>query len=366
MWEEFGLGRYFPENKLARYPVVYCETLEEYFQPFVEVMDISETTRRRLIEELKARAEEKARRGEGELGMNWPGRGCYLNGWLFAYGKVPSARAALYDPRIFPQILATAAHEKLGHGFITEFTAMGQEKERLGLWRYEIARNFSLRTADTPQSALLREKEHIVYASSRLLEEGWATWIEEHALRWAEEVGMLGQEAPPIPAGRYSLGRVWHLLGELQGSFEPEVVKAAGAVSQSIAVLLLNEDPESEQVHRAVLTIHHYSPLLDDSFARALGQPVAYVLGYLLMRKLEAGLGTLCLPHAVCIAGTITYDLERISATDLGRLVAENLRLNADSRLAHLGLLDLSNKGDVKELAHRAREELNLAVPEGW
>jgi hypothetical protein len=243
---------------------------------------------------------------------------------------------------------------------------MGQEKERLGLWRYEIARNFSLRTADTPRSALLREKEHIVYASSRLLEEGWATWIEEHALRWAEEVGMLGPEASPAPVSRYSLGQVWHLLSELRGSPKPEVAKATEAVSRSVAVLLLDEDPESEEVHRAVLTIHHYSPHLDDSFAKAFGQPVAYVLGYLLMRELEAGLGTLCLPYAVCIAATITYDLEGISATDLGRLVAENPRLNADSRLAHLGLLDLSNKGDVKELAHRARDELNLAVPEGW
>jgi len=366
MWEEFGLGRYFPENRLARYPVIYCETLEEYFQPFVEILNISKTTKRRLIKELKARAEEKATRGEGELGINWPGRGCYLNGWLFAYGRAPNARAALRNPHIFPLILSAAAHEKLGHGFITEFTAMGQEKERLGLWRYEIARNFSLRTADTPRSALLREKEHIVYASSRLLEEGWATWIEEHALHRAREAGILDLEAPLVPTGRYSLGQVWHLLDELRTSSELEVAKAAEAVSRSVAVLLLGKNPESGEVHRAVLTIHRYSPLLDDSFARAFGQPVAYVLGYLLMRRLEARLGTLCLPHAVCIAATITYDLEHISASDLGRLVAENPCLNADSRLAHLGLLDLSSKGDVKELAHRAHEELNLAVPEGW
>ncbi len=365
---EFDLARYFPDRSLGRYPTVYAETLEEFYAPYLELMDVSESSKRVLMERLKAQTEEAAADGRGGVyGIYWPGRGCYLNGWLFARtapasgkGRQPiNPRQALTDPQTLPRILATAVHEKQGHGFVSEFTALGEEKKRLGLWRYDIARRFALRDVDTPETALLREKESVVYRSSQLLEEGWSTWIEHHMMgHWAAFNGR------PWTPCRYALIQVWKPLAQLaKESGDAAVTEAVRDIQQALEIVLLAEDATLDDVHAAVLILHQHGPMADDAFALALGQPFAYVVGYLLLRKMEARLGSLCLPYAVTIAGNVTYGLEQVAASDLQRLVARDPRLNMDSRLAQLGMLELKQKGNVAELTHHAHEELNLAVP---
>lgn len=366
--EEFHLARRFPDRRLAGFPTVYAETLEEFYAPYVDRMDISERSKQAVMAQLKAQAEESAALGRGGVyGIYWPGRGCYLNGWLFARtAKVAgdrvqpmTARDALTDPEVLPRILATAVHEKQGHGFVSEFTALGEEKKRLGLWRYDVARRFALRDVDTPERALLWEKEAVVYQSSQLLEEGWSTWIEHHTMgHWA------AANSRPWTQCRYALIQVWKPLAQLAKESEDATVKqAVRDIQTALEILFLAEAPALDDVHAAVLTLHHHSSLADEAFSQALGQPAAYVIGYLLLRKMEAGLGTLCLPYAVAIAANVTYGLDQVAASDLQRLVVRDPRLNADSRLAHLSLLELENKNDVGELTHRAHEELNLAVP---
>ena len=366
--EEFDLARRFPDRTLAGFPTVYAETLEEFYAPYVDRMDISESSKQAVMAQLKGQVEEAAALGRGGVyGIYWPGRGCYLNGWLFARtateagdGAQPmSARDALLDPQILPRILATAVHEKQGHGFVSEFTALGEEKKRLGLWRYDVARRFALRDVDTPERALLWEKEAVVYQSSQLLEEGWSTWIEHHIMgHWAQANGR------PWTQCRYALIQVWKPLAQLAKESEDATVEQAVLdIQKALEILFLAEAPALDDVHAAVLTLHHHSAIADDAFAHTLGQPAAYVIGYLLLWKMEARLGALCLPYAVAIAGNVTYGLDQVAATDLQRLVLRDPRLNVDSRLAHLSLLELENKGDVAELVRRAHEELNLAVP---
>ena len=368
--QEFDLSRYFPGSSLADYPTVYAETLEEFFQPYLEMADVSQSSKEAFLARLKDQAEEALSRGHGGVyGIHFPGRGCYLNGWLFARSATAtdesdqgiSARDALADPEILPSIVATAVHEKQGHGFVSEFTALGEEKKHLGLWRYDVAQRFALRAADTPESALLSEKEAVVYRSSQLLEEGWATWIEHH---------MMGRRAAldgrPWPLARYTLIQVWDPVARLASESEDAAVKeAVWDIQEALETVFLADDATPEEVHGAVLAFHHHSPVADDAFAHAFGQPFEYVIGYLLLRKMEARLGALCLPYAVAIAANVTYGLDQVAASDLQRLVARAPRVNVDSRLAHLGTLELEEKGNVGELARRAHEELNLAVPGG-
>ncbi|MBL7182829.1 MAG: hypothetical protein ISS50_00095 [Anaerolineae bacterium] len=366
--EEFDLARYFPAHSLADYPTIYAETLEEFFQPYLETADVSQSGKEALMARLKAQAEETLANSRGGVySVHFPGRGCYLNGWLFARsstatreGTQPkSARDALADPAILPTIVATAVHEKLGHGFVSEFTALGEEKKNLGLWRCDIAQRFGLRAADTPEGALLAEKEAVIYQSSRLLEEGWATWIEHHTMgRWAALDGR------DWPLARYTLTQVWDTLARLMNETQDSAVKeAVQSIQQALEVVFLVQDATLEDIHSAVLAFHFHSSVADDAFARAFGQPFEYVIGYLLLRKMEAGLGALCLPYAVAIAANVTYGLDQVSASDLQRLVARAPRVSVDSRLAHLGMLELEQKGNVGELARRAHEELNLAIP---
>lgn len=371
MWQVFGLTQYFPGAPLGKYPVIYCETLQEFFTPFVFDEDASESSKQEVLAALIAEAEAQARAsGGGILGLNMPGRGCYINGWLFGFARGVAPRVALQDPAILFRIVETVCHEKLGHGYIAALTAVGQEKTRLGLWRFDLAKEFRLRAVDTPQSALLRAKYTLVHQTTRFTEEGWATWIEQVMLWFAARKGLLPsvQAAEQLQA-KYSLAEVGQLLQQLRqeavpGSDEHKLIELVAAVTY---ILADNSTDFSERdVFTAIRVWQQAAEFFDDVFAQAFGQPAVYVLGYLLLRKLEARLGWQNLPYAVAIAGNVSYDLETISVTDLGQLLAGDPRLNVDARLALLSTLRLQPGQGPAELARLAREKLDFAPPEGW
>jgi hypothetical protein len=76
-------------------------------------------------------AAENAEKG-GIYGVNLPGTGCYINGWLFAAPYGISARGALEHPELLNKILLTAVHEKLGHGFLDIFSSLGKVGHETG------------------------------------------------------------------------------------------------------------------------------------------------------------------------------------------------------------------------------------------
>ena len=366
MAEEFELRRYFPDKSLS-YPTIYCETLEEYFQPHVEYLDVSESTKQRLMEQLRQQAEEMAelRPGSGEFGVHWPGRGCYLNGWLFAHGRAPDARAALADPGLLPYILATAAHEKLGHGFITEFTAAGLEKKELQLWRHEIGNRFHIQVVDSPQATLLHEKWSILFQTSQYAEEGWAMWIQNYILRRLKELPVEGEEVDFGRARReYSFDNALDTLKEIEFKHQDTGLRElAHWVRESVQRIFLQPDIDLETLHQAVLTLQDWGRQLAQPFGESLGQSPSYVVGSLLCNRLEEVLGGKCVPYALAIACNLSYDLGEISNSDLARLVHDDPRLNIDSRLVQLTRLQLDTKDDIAALAQAAREALNLSPP---
>ena len=368
MWQSFDLARIFHGAPLGQYPVIYCETLEEFFTPILADADVSDSTREEVlaayVADAKAHAEES---GGGIFGVNLPGRGCYVNGWLFGFAHGTSPRAALQDPEVFPSIMETVCHEKLGHGFIAALTAVGQEKTQLGLWRFDWARKFNLRTVDSPRSSLLAQKHNLVFAASKFTEEGWATWIEQIMGWLTAQHGLVDSDQEPArPEAKYTLEEVARLLDVLQSRVPHEQRPAVARFAQATQLLLVNTDPEAmHALSPAIQVWQQEAQLFDEIFAETFGQSTLYVLGYLLFRRLEAHLGWQNLPCAVAIAGNVTYDLESISLVDLATLLSSDPRLNVDARLALLGTLQLQVGQGPAELARLAREELNLAVPEG-
>ena len=369
MWTAFALDHAFPDQPLSRYPVVYCETLEEFLTPILADEDCSESARDEMLREWATQIEEQAHEsGGGILGVNLPGRGCFINGWLFGFANGASAREALENKRVFPRILETACHEKLGHGFIAELTAAGREKSDLGLYRFDLARQFPLRTVDTPRSALLRQKHMLVHETSTFTEEGWATWIEGYMLWRAARDGLLADAgAPAQPGVRYTLEQVGQVLQAIHDQSPNDLRPDVTRFLEATRVLLVVSEPlPDDAIFRAVRVWQEEAEIFDEAFSHSMGQPALYVLGYLLLRRLEARLGWQNLPCAVAIAANVTYDLEQISLVDLGSLVTNDPRLNVDARLALLGTLELAPGQGTAELAHQAREVLSLAVPEGW
>jgi len=367
MWQAFDLGQIFDGEPLSRYQVYYCETLEEFFAPFYEDLDCSDSTKAELIQVKIEEARQAAGKG-GIFGVNLPGRGCYINGWLFGAANGITTREALQDPHIFHHILETICHEKLGHGFVAELTAVGQEKTRLGMWQFDLAQRFALRTVDDPRGALLQQKHALIFRTTQYTEEGWATWIAEYVLQLAaaEETRSEGGE-PSRRDGRYTLEGVADALGKAQ-AHNPDLHQAADQLINAIDVLVVADEPPASAIFGAMRVWQEIArlELFDEAFGGELGQPVAYVLGYLLLRRLEGRLGWQNMPAAVAIAGNVTYNLEETSVADLAALVNGDPRLNVDVRLALLGALELEPGQGPTELARQARETLSLAVPAGW
>lgn len=367
MWQAFQLDSVIDASALKRYSVVYCDTLEEFFTPILADVDISETQRRQYLAQMIAEAEANAEHG-GTMGVNLPGRGCYVNGWIFGAMHDVSAKAALQDNSIFPDIFGTVVHEKLGHGFISDLTAVGKEKTQLGMWRFDVAKRFAMRNADSPHSTLLLRKHALIHQTSQFTEEGWATWVEQTMVKLAVTNGVLkglGQEVRhAAPYTVESLGEFLQSLNEQAPEEAREAVQTLSAVLQ----LLLTEDEvdDPEVIFRVTQALHKLTPMFSEVFGQAFGQPMVYVVGYLLLDRLASRIGWRNVPYAVMIAGSVTYDLKQTSVSDLETLLASEPRLNVDARLALLSRLSLPKGATYRDLAHTARETFGFAVPDDW
>ena len=160
------------------YPTTYCESVREYMEPIIGNMPMPDTHREQVLREVEAAAEAGSLVPIlSSLGVHIPGVGCFINGWLMARIADTNVKAFFETPKGFAQIMATAAHEKWGHGFITELTALGREKRSVQLDMHHIADQFETRTVDTPDHARLREQWEILFFSSNYVEEGFATWV---------------------------------------------------------------------------------------------------------------------------------------------------------------------------------------------
>ncbi len=357
----FDLRKYFKGH--SEYPTIYCETLEEYFEPYTDFLDVSESSKEEIIEYLvnAARITAGETNGGGEFGVNWPSLGCYINGWLFAYKNEESPIEVLKNPYIFPFILATVAHEKYGHGFITEFTASGKEKKDIQIKRKFISSNFEFKKADTPEETLLTEKWNILLQSSIYVEEGWSVWIEDYMVGALEDELGKDMDFHKVKKG-YNADYVLKILKQIENSAPYDESKVASEMIKDLEYFLKSAQPDSEFLHNFNLLLESIEGVIGERFAGITGQYPRYVIGKVIMDKASLSLGAKCIPYAVAIACSVAYNLEKISNTDLARVISMQPKMNINTRMLMLATLQLHNKGDVEELLQLAKEELNFAA----
>ncbi len=349
----FNLDTHYPINHLG-YPTVYCERLEEFFAPIVEQMDISSEARNMELQNLIHKTEETAQeQGGGIFGYNLPGKGAYLNGWLFTFDTQLAPRQAFSFPDLAHRIYRTAIHEKLGHGFLSAYSALGQVKNRLGISQMEIARRFGLRSTDDPISSLRREQTALFYRTSQLLEEGWSTWLETY-------MGASIMKSSTHP--RYNLQQVIDAIQSLPVDL-PDCNEIQHSLLTAIVILFGDKDIPDETLLQAVLVFDFVDTGLDEFFEQKLGQPLRYAIGELMLIQAEANLGFQCVPYAVLLAANVTFDPVNMGLADLRELLCHDPRLNPDVRLAALSRLKLNPRNDVHVLVRQAAAELSFSIP---
>ena len=345
----FSLRSYYHTDRLA-YPTVYCENLEEFFIPMLESLDASPTTHQEALNELVEDAQQTAReRGGGILGYNLPGKGAFLNGWLLTYKTNIPPHEAFTRPDLANRIYETAIHEKLGHGFLFAYSALGQVKTRLGLDSIELANRFGLRDADDPASTLRRAQNNLIFNSSQLLEEGWSTWLETFM-----GVKVLKFGVHP----RHEFKRVVDAIKSIPSN-QPHRKEIIDNLLGALALIFGEDEVDPQLLLKATLILESAG----ENFAEMLGQPLRYAVGELMMVQAGLNLGPMCAPYAALIAANVTFDLNTVGLTDLQLLLNGDPRLNPDARLAAISRLKLKEQNDVRALASLASESLNFSSP---
>lgn len=353
--KHFRLAEFGFPNRLA-YPTVYCETAEEFYGQSLQFINQSPwVIQMNLLEEIK-QAKAAAAQGRGALGVNWPGDGCYINGWLFGFLNRCSPQAAWEHPQLRTQILETVVHEKLGHGFLTEYSQLGRLNKQVGLDLARLAQEFGIRPAEDPLAQLRHYQRAILFTSSKLLEEGWSRWIETRlpAVAWGAQ-----------PASPISLELFFNQVAAL----EEKTPKGRAAKERLLPCLFALFTPEPlpiAVIFEAMKQVEDIDSNFEEYFAEkpALALPLRYLVGEMLFQQAEQNQGALCQPYLALIAANVSFDLERLGVNDLETVIRNEARYHPDARLAILSRVSLAQPGDVAGLVQAAHQQLSFSIPD--
>jgi len=356
-------------------PTVYCETFEEFFASFYAFQELSPEEQARSVQLQAEAARQSLEDGGGAIfGVNWPGHGCFLNGEAFAQAHDKgSAAEALRCPETFPRILATAVHEKLGHGLLAECTARGRDLRSVHLEQHEVARQFLRRKSDDPRHALLEDKWTTLLVTSKYSEEGFATWMESHTLNVARRRIAAGEtvdepvQALESGAHTYPAVEVVKRLRKHREAANAGLADAIEFLAQAgpdrrdrLIQLMSGELPHTELQAFGC----ERDQAFDALFGELFGQPMHYVVGYVLVEKLQRKFGARSVPFALALAGNVAHGLETISNSDLRIALETTPMLRMDVRLAALGTLEGVERDDPEALFAMARRELSMTPPQ--
>jgi len=352
-FDTFNLHKYFPEKNFS-YPVVFCETLEEFYEALVSDQKLSRKEKQNLIEALVKECKENLSRGAGvTLGVDISGVGCYINGWLYGTMNNLSAKAVLGVPELAEKVAETAIHEKIGHGFLSMFCALGQTINELGLRKVKDAEQFGLEVYTNPLHRLRLKQYETLLLSSFYQQEGWATWVESYFSAYYYQI-----KTHP----KYQFDMLKNAIESIKTKDKEET--EIKQVLYCAFLAIIDEDIYTPETLLKMMEVLKFAgTMFEDQLTQFLNQPLRYVMGQLLMYKVEINAGFQCVPHAALLAGNIKLDVNDVGLQDLNILLNSDPRLNADTRLVMISKLKLNNLNDVSELARRCEEDLSMPVP---
>ncbi|NLB70955.1 MAG: hypothetical protein GX797_02975 [Chloroflexi bacterium] len=352
-FERFNLHNYFPSSHFS-YPVIYCETIEEFVEAQSMDVKLSEKEKNKLLGKLVQEYEQESRRGSYVWGMDISGVGCYLNGWAFGKKHNHPPKDVLKIPELAKNVLKTAVHEKLGHGFLTMFSTLGQEMHTLGGRTILDADLIGLDVYTDPAHRLAYNQHQALLSSSIIQQEGWSVWIESYFC------ANLINRTTKHP--KYTFAMLLNAISALnfKNSEEKEIKRRLIA---ACTVLIDENSYKPEVLLEQIKIVKGASRIFDDQIMGLLSQPLRYVLGHILMYQVELRAGTQCVPHAALLAGNLKLNVNQTGLADMTVLLDTDPRLNADARLAMISKIKLEKLNDVNEFARRCEEDYSLPVP---
>ena len=347
--KQFKIEDYYPQAKASlSYPVIYCETEEEYGEAFFNAIPIkfSPTNKEEV---LKALANKWA---ADSYGVNFSGVACYINGYLFGKDYNQSPAEVKNNPRYKHHIDETVVHEKLGHGFLNLFSTLGQALGSLGSFIAKDIANFSQQIYSDPEYKLKIEKHQLLLESSFYQQEGWSTWIEQY---FSKHKFNVDTNRP------FTADYIRQKIKKINTLLSPDLKATKEELLKSIEIVL----DDNLYPHHVILENMRIIKKHEGLFAKPL-PPLRYVLGQVLFSKVERNACYLCVPHAALLAGNIKIDPDSIGLHDLSTLLDSDPLLNTDVRLVLISKLQPEKQNDVPGFAKLIEEILNMPVPANY
>jgi len=367
---------------MRRLRSTFCETPQEWTEKMLGGVELSQAMRNAIIQ--------NARDDPHVRGVFLPSQGLFVNG------------AAFRDPMGAdkPQVVSTAIHEKIGHGFCNTFTLKGEEETRAGSALFRLASTFGLKQIDEPLYPLWVQKKNISLRSSFFLEEGFASWVQFHLMRLmmgrhpeagygnipthattldrlVSDLQSAEQQLSGTPIAYRSLDEYlarWlnneaeRMREEGQLDFQGTRLETAGQAAQvarsCLARMLSDGDTGPVRAQNMMMALEAADRLLSD--AHSSGIQLRYEGGFLLMERLKGLFGERCVPAAVRIAGNVRYNLAAVSVDDLTKAISDP-NYNTDCRLAAMLRLPAGAipKNDVRQFCGLVNDRLGYSIPEG-
>lgn len=351
-FDTFKLHKYYPVAPFS-YPVVYCETLEEFCEAYVQDKKLSEKEKQELVRQTVEQFFQKSQSDAYIYGVDISGVGCFINGWAFGKSFNVNPKDVLKEPQLAKIVAETAVHEKLGHGFLSMFSTLGQELHMVGSGTIREAAQIDSDVYTNPVHRLRYGQHQALLSSSMYQQEGWSTWIESF---FAEHY--FQTDSHP----KYTFEKLHNAILKLNCKNNEE--KQMKDILIMACTSLVNENvytPEELLVLMGLVKLSE--TVFDEQIQSSLSQDLRYVLGFILMYQVELNAGIQCVPHAALLAGNLKLNVDQIGLQDLKVLLETDPRLNTDTRLAMISKIKLNNLDDVTEFATRCEQDLSMPVP---
>lgn len=353
--QEFGLSKVYPLDKLDL-PTIYCETWKDFTEPFLKSKNLSPAIKEYLLDH----PEEAG--AEGALGVFLPGIGCYINGEF-----IKSLYKLEEEENLKKQ--ETAIHEKLGHGFLSSYSALGLELTELNMDNIRIAEKFGIRQLDDPKEKLKMLQYNFILRASQYTEEGYSTWIENFLMgRFAQQYKW---EEWKEYFTEHNLTRY---LKERTRTRHEEINDRVTNILTALDVIFKDDidllDPTQRRIIKSLEILKEWDliklPIFCNENKLRGAQSMPYVLGGCLLSMAEANLGAFCMPYVALVAENVRIDTDKIGLNDLGSVLTSDWHYYPDARLVMISRLELGRTDDLNEMVEMMKimkARLSMSVP---
>lgn len=336
-------------------PTRVCETAEAFLAPIVDTLELNRDEANRL-----RRSNYTALDSFNALHI--PGRGCFINAPALARQYHKTLGGLHHDADVRIHILREVAQAKWGWGFLCEYTTLGNKLVASKLWATWLAQSLGLHLPRFTHDA---DRLAAIQHSWLLTETGWRTWVWEYLAYKARTP--VTAEPPP----RSRMSTTLDLVGKIAVKF-PEIIelsvnlgnqglKVIGLVSLFRFLFIEQTGVAPHLTHLAIKQLQALAARRDGEIEKSFGVSLRTLAGRLYLSKIEATVGSVCVPYALMLACHHTYTA--LDSAAITRQIETLPLANVDTRLAMLVGLDPAVKYDPARMELAAREKCGIEGP---